>query len=68
MGEYEKAIMELNRVVDVNPKYIDARIKLAVAWYKKGEVEKAKGFLKETLEFAPDNEKVKMFLKLTETT
>ena len=66
MGKYEEAITELEKVVGVNPHYIDARLKLAVAHYKKGDRDTANKILKETLSFAPDNEKVKAFLKLSE--
>ncbi|MBA7698107.1 hypothetical protein ES703_106782 [subsurface metagenome] len=66
MGEYDEAIKELENVVGANPQYIDARIKLAVAHYKKGEKDTANNILQETLTFAPDNEKVKAFLKLSE--
>ena len=66
MGEFEGAIKELENVVGANPQYINARIKLAVAHYKKGDRDTANNILKETLTFAPDNEKVKAFLRLSE--
>ena len=41
-------------------------LKLAVAHYKKGDRDTTNKILKETLTFAPENEKVKAFLKLSE--
>ncbi len=66
MQKYDEAIVEIEKVIGINPQYIDARIKLAVAHYRKGEKGTANNILKETLSFAPDNEKVKAFLKLSE--
>jgi Tfp pilus assembly protein PilF len=51
-------------VVGMNPHYTDARLKLASALRKMGDVKAARKTLKKALKLDPANENVKAFLEL----
>nr|NIQ88014.1 tetratricopeptide repeat protein [Deltaproteobacteria bacterium]NIR14118.1 tetratricopeptide repeat protein [Desulfobacterales bacterium] len=42
-GQYDQAISDFSKAIEINPRFADAYFNRAVAYYSKGEYEKAWG-------------------------
>ncbi|MCX7992392.1 MAG: tetratricopeptide repeat protein [Fimbriimonadales bacterium] len=55
LGRDEEAIDQFITAVRINPRYVEAHINLAIAYYELGYAEQAKAHYQQVLEFDPDN-------------
>ncbi len=53
-GEYDKAIIELEKVIELEPDNADAYTNLALSYFKNGDYEKAVAAWTEVIKFNPD--------------
>lgn len=65
-GDVDGEITEQKRAIDQNSHNLDARIALAKALHRKGNIDKAQEELNKVLEIAPTNEESKGLLELIE--
>jgi len=57
-GEYEEAIVELNKAIELNPEYADAYYNRGIAFDKSGEVAQAISDYEKCIELSDDLELV----------
>ncbi len=55
LGRTEEAIDQFISAVRINPRYVEAHINLAIAYYELGYAEQAKAHYQQVLEIDPDN-------------
>lgn len=54
-GRTEEAIDQFTVAIRINPRYVEAHINLAIAYYELGYTEQAKAHYQQVLEYDPDN-------------
>jgi len=54
-GRTEEAIDQFITAIRINPRYVEAHINLAIAYYELGYTEQAKAHYQQVLEYDPDN-------------
>jgi len=54
-GEYEKAIAEFKKSIELNPKDHESYISLGATYYRQGDMEKAKEMFFKAIEMSPDS-------------
>jgi tetratricopeptide (TPR) repeat protein len=54
-GRDEEAIDQFITAIRINPRYVEAHINLAIAYYELGYTEQAKAHYQQVLEYDPDN-------------
>lgn len=55
MGRYKEAIPALQQTLKLNPRFVLARFKIALAWLREGDPDRAEGALQEVLREEPRN-------------